>query len=280
MKLLVTGASSFVGAHFCRLAAAEGHEVVGLWRRTRLVLPGVRSLQGDVTTVRPPPGLDAVVHLAAKVMAPDARAQNRAMMDAVLGWGLPVAYASSTVVHWPHPGEYGAARIEDEARLAASGLPWVVVRPCAPYGPPLRDHRPAHRESFDRLAELVRRSPVVPVIGDGRYRRQPVHVDDFNGAILRLLTLGRWGAAFDAGAAAPIPLRDLIHVLARAAGARVAVVGIPARAAALVARVVPGLDPGLVRTFATDDVVDVAALQAATGLAPRPFEAGAPSLYA
>src|SRR4051794_13311496 len=94
VRILVTGASSFVGAHFCTLAAARGHYVVGLWNRTPLLIDGITSVPGDVTACLPAK-VDVVVPLATKVMAADPREQNRRMLDAVLGWGLPVVYASS-----------------------------------------------------------------------------------------------------------------------------------------------------------------------------------------
>lgn len=276
----MTGASSFVGAWFCHLAAERGHEVYGLRRHTPLRLPGVTEVVGDVTTARPPLGTDVVVHLAAKVMADDAAAQNRAMMDAVLAWGLPVVYGSSTVVHWPRASAYRTGRIEDERRLRASTAPWVVVRPCAPYGPRLPGHTPAHVESFHRLAALIRRSPVIPVIGDGRYRRQPVHVDDFNGAILGLLDRGVWGAAYDAGAPEPLTMRAVIATVAGVLGRTVHVLPVPSRLAALGARAIPGFRPELIADFATDDVVDSAPLAHASGLSPRAFGVGAACLRA
>lgn len=268
----MTGASSFVGAHLCRLAAERGHDVTGLWRRTPVKLAGVEGVQGDITTARPPPGTDVVVHLAAKVMADDARAQNRAMLDAVLGWGLPLVYASSTVVHWPVVLRYADSRIEDEARVRASGLPWAIVRPCAPYGPRLRAHTPAHRESFHQLAGWVRRWPVIPVVGTGRYRRQPVHVDDFNGAVLGLAERGRWGGAWDAGGPEPLTLRRIIAELGRAQGRVPPVASVPTWAAVRAARFVPGMRPELVATFAVDDVVDPRPLAEASGVRPRPFD--------
>ena len=44
MRLVVTGASSFVGAWFC-LAAQRRHEVIGLAHETSLSLPGVRTVR-------------------------------------------------------------------------------------------------------------------------------------------------------------------------------------------------------------------------------------------
>lgn len=269
MRLFVTGGSSFVGAHFCQLAAREGFVVHGLYRRTRLNLRGVVAVEGDVATVRPSPGTDVVIHLATKVMASDAREQNRRMLDAVLGWGLPLVYASSTVVHWPRKNAYALSRVEDEARVRDSGLPYAIVRPCAPYGPRVAGHEPAHRESFHTLARMCRTLPAVPVMGSGNYRRQPVHVDDFNGAILALLRRGLGAAEYDAGGPRPLTLREIVRLLG---GKRVLPIPGP-----VVRRVGPlaGLDADAVSTFDTDDVVDPRPLAEASGLEPRAFDAGA-----
>lgn len=264
MKLVVTGASSFVGAWFCTLAVRQGHEVWGVWRNTPLRVGGVRHLHGDVAEVRPPAGADAVIHLATKVMADDAHAQNTRMLDAVLGWGLPVVYCSSTVVHWPRENAYQRSRKEDEARVRDTAR-WLIVRPCAPYGPVHPQHHPARRESFHTLAGLCRFPGFIPVIGDGSYRRQPVHVDDFNGAILALLQKGRWNGAYDAGGPAPLAYRDLV----RALGGRP--VPLPRRAVELAGRVA-GFHPDVLATFDTDDVVDPRPLALASGVEPRPFD--------
>ncbi len=277
-SLFVTGASGFVGAHFCRLAAGLGFRVRGLWRNTPLSLAGVEAVQGDVTTIDDP-GADVVIHLAAKVMADDARAQNRRMLDRVLAWGRPIVYASSTMVHWPLDVEYAASRREDEARVVNSGLDYLIVRPCAPYGPRIPGHTPAHTESFHTLADWVRRLPAIPVVGNARYRRQPVHVDDFNGAILALLGQDRssdtWRRAYDAGGPDPLTMRELITILGGNSGRLwTPLLRLPARGAWLAAHAMPGMRPELVRTFAMDDAVDPLPLQVASGVVPRTFEVG------
>jgi nucleoside-diphosphate-sugar epimerase len=269
MRLFVTGASSFVGAHFSSLASREGFVVHGLHRNTPLQLRGVVPVRGEVSTVRPSPGTEVVIHLATKVMANDAREQNRRMLDAVLSWGLPVVYASSTVVHWPRQNVYAQSRVEDEARVRQSGLPFLIVRPCAPYGPRHREHQPAHKESFHTLARMCRKLPAVPVMGNGDYRRQPVHVDDFNGAILRLIQAAAWGGEYDAGGPEPLSLREIIRQLG---GKRV--LPIP-RPVLRVAGPIAGLHSDVLSTFDTDDVVDPRALAAASGLTPRAFDPGA-----
>lgn len=270
MKIFVTGASSFVGAWFCTVAVRAGHELWGNWRSTPLRVPGVRHLRGDLADVQPP-AVDVVVHLATKVMADDAPAQNRRMLDAVLGWGLPLVYCSSTVVHWSRQNAYARSRTEDETRVRASAKPWLIVRPCAPYGPVHPQHRPAHTESFHTLVRLCRFPGVVPVLGDGRYRRQPVHVEDFAGAILGLLGRRRWGEAFDAGGPEALPFVDIVRTLG----------GRPLRLPRGLVEVggrIAGFHPDVLATFDSDDVVDAAPVAEASGLRPRPFAEGAASL--
>ena len=268
MRILVTGASSFVGSWFCTVAAREGHTVLGLWNNTPLLIDGITPVTNDITSFTPAK-IDVVVHLACKVMGADAPAKNRAMMDSVLSWGIPTVYASSTVVHWPQDTAYGRSRREDEERLRAGSAPWIVVRPCAPYGPRHPTHTPRHAESFHRLARVARRSPVVPVVGSPDVKRQPVHVEDFANAILGLLAREAWGGAYDAGGPAPMTMREIVTALAGGPRALVPVpVGVAARAGGLLG----GFEPELLRAFAQDDTVDAAPLAAASGVTPRGFE--------
>ncbi len=289
MRILVTGASGFVGAQFC-LAAGSKHSVVGVHFRTDLKLPSVESLRCDLGSASSSKtlaaaGADAVVHLACKVKSsskesPDELAEkNRRMLDAVLNLQLPLVYASSTVVHWPRPTAYGRSRLAEEKRVQAAGIPWAVVRPCAPYGPRLTSHRPRHKESFHTLADLVRRLPVIPVPGSGRGRRQPVHVEDFSHAILALLEKGLPGRGYDAGGGTAHTMNQVVDLLATAVGKRVRKVHVPPRLLTLPARFSRDFEPELLAAFDSDDTADPGPLAEATGVTPRGFAAGAPCLF-
>lgn len=286
MRILVTGGSSFVGAHFC-LNAASRHEVLAVHHRTQLRLNGVVPLRCDLRRERDRARIaeakpDLVVHLAAKIRTVSgedppgaaATALNRLMMDAVLAVGCPVIYASSTVVHWPIETPYGQSRKEDEARLRASGLPYAIVRPCAPYGPALSTHQPGHRESFQTLVSLIRSSPVVPVVGDGQYRRQPIHVADLSDAILALAERGPSGQELDAGGAEALRFDEIIDTIAGVLGKRARKLHIPKAVAVKLARLAPNMEPSLLAAVDTDEVTEPGPLIAATGVSPRAFSDG------
>ena len=288
MKLLVTGGSSFVGAHFCK-AAARTHDVIAVYNTNQLRMNGVTPLHSDLRRPRDLPRLreveaDAVVHIACKIkargLAKDldpaevAADTNRRMMDVVLELGRPVVYASSTVVHWNQDTPYARARRDDERRLRESGLPYVILRPSAPYGPRLADHRPRHKESFHTLVDLVRRAPVVPVIGDGQYRRQPLHVADLSAAILAFLEQGLPDAAYDIGGAEPLTFDEVIDTIGGALRKEVRKLHLPKSIFVQLARLSPDFDPSLIAAMDEDEVADPSALTAACGVAPRPFAEG------
>lgn len=278
MRLLVTGASSFVGAHFCVRASAV-HEVVALHHTTALRLNNVTPIKADlrhrrdVNKVGDQP-FDAVVHLATKVKGKGARETNQALMDAVLSFHRPVVYASSTVVHWDQESPYRESRREDEQRLNDSGLPYAVLRPSAPYGPELVNHRPRHKESFHTLAGWVRNSPVVPVIGNGEYRRQPIHVDDFSDAMLSLLDKDLPRRAFDAGGAEALTMNEIVGTIASAMNRTVRPLHLPKALFVQLARVAPDFDPDLIAAVDEDEVTDNRALERATGVKCRSFSEG------
>jgi nucleoside-diphosphate-sugar epimerase len=291
MKLLVTGASSFVGAHFCR-AAARQHTIHALYFSTPIALNGVSPHRIDLRVqrdIRKVAALDfdAVVHIACRIRGRPrgeettgeaALRENRAMMDAVLSFGKPVVYASSTVVHWEQDTPYARSRREDEQRLRDSGLPWAILRPSAPYAPALAHHRPGHRESFHTLVSLVRSAPIVPVIGDGQYRRQPIHIDDFSAAILALLDNGLPDQAFEAGGAEALTFDEIIDTIARQAGRTVRKLHLPKALYVQVARLSPDFDPDLIAAIDEDELADPSALIAATGVHPRRFSEGVRTL--
>lgn len=66
--------------------------------------------------------------------------------------------------------EYFEGKAELEEALAATGIPHSILRPTVLFG----------REDIliNNIAWTLRNFPIFPVFGDGRYRLQPIHVDD------------------------------------------------------------------------------------------------------
>ena len=186
---------------------------------------------------------------------------NRLMMKNLLSLQKPMIYASSTAVHWNTTIPYVKARQEDEQDLQESGLPFVILRPCAPYGPPLKNHQPKHKESFQTLVDIVKKAPVIPILGDGQYLRQPVHVDDFSLLILQAIQNGCDSSIFDVGGSQAYTFTQVIKILQGSLHRRQPLLYVPKRLAMIGSRLFSNLEPSLVSVMDNSEAFDVSAIQ-------------------
>jgi len=192
MKLVVLGASGRVGGWAVTLAASEGHSVTAVLRQSGQFagIPGVSVVRGDVTD----PGFlagvvaghDAVVSCIglrragmspfAKLLSPPdlttrlASSLTRAMegenvrrLVVVSAGGVADSFAKLT---WPVQQLVSIGNVAVayrdlagmEARLAASSLDWLAVRPVTLMnGAPLGRARPVQRYG---LTSIIRRADV------------------------------------------------------------------------------------------------------------------------
>jgi uncharacterized protein YbjT (DUF2867 family) len=125
------------------------------------------------------------------------------------------------------PYSYFRAKAAAEREVRNSGLSYAVVRPTLIVG---RDD-----VLLNNIAWALRRLPLFLVPGDGRYRVQPIAVED----LARLgVDLGQGGDDVTCDAAGPdaVPFDELVHAIGRAVGARSRVVHAPMPLALLAAR--------------------------------------------
>jgi UDP-glucose 4-epimerase len=199
VRILVTGASGFVGAQLVPALAASGHEVVAAVRDAARAPAGGDALELDLAESLPRgvlPPVDAVVHLAqANVPFPDGAHElfsvnvgsTQQLLEHARRTGAErFVYASSGSVYGLGEGPVS----EDEPRRAgdyyaatkragellveayAAQLSTVVLRPFTPYGPTQRGRL------VPALVDRVRQGLPVMLNDGGRPRLTPIFVDD------------------------------------------------------------------------------------------------------
>ncbi|OGA75947.1 MAG: hypothetical protein A3G81_15335 [Betaproteobacteria bacterium RIFCSPLOWO2_12_FULL_65_14] len=105
----------------------------------------------------------------------------------------------------------------------------TIVRPSAMFGP--------GDALFGTLADIVRLLPVVPLIGGGRTRLQPVYVEDVAEAIVRMLAdLGTAGQTYELAGPGVYTLRELVSFALRLVDKRRLLVPVPFAVAGIQAR--------------------------------------------
>ena len=116
-----------------------------------------------------------------------------------------------------------------EGALARSELSYTIVRPTVMFG---------HGDVFiNNIAWLLRRFPVFAIPGSGRYRLQPVCVDDVADVCVAAATMHD-GAIVDAAGPQVFSFEELVRTIRDAIGARCALVRTPPAMALWLAKVV------------------------------------------
>ncbi len=260
MRVLVTGASGFIGGVLCAALLERDHEVAALVRRPGSEPAGTRALAGDLGDAsalaaalgaeRP----DCVVHLAAEIASQRSerkvREVNVAGTERLLAACLAAAGSdpgsgprmvfSSTVVtgdargalltedeRLPVRTPYGRSKQEGERLILQSGLPAVVIRPSHVYGP--------GGWYAGELVARLRQPGRFAVIGRGENLWDVVHVDDVVAALLLAVEEAPAGSIYHVVDDEPVTFYDFMALTAAALG-----VGAPRRIPAVLARLAAG----------------------------------------
>jgi NADH dehydrogenase len=174
------------------------------------------------------------------------------------------------------PSAYARTKAAGEEAVRDAFPTATILRPGVVFGP--------EDQFFNRFAALATMSPVLPVIGGGETRFQPVYVGDVADAVIRCIddsaTAGR---TYELGGPTVYSFRALIELMLEQIRRKRILIDIPFGLATLQARLMsilpsPPLTPDQVEMLKRDNVVSSGALTlAALGISPTPVEAILPS---
>ncbi len=196
MKVLLTGATGFVGSHLAQALDAAGHRVVAAVRRperARRHLGGLQCVPIDFNQATTPEawhdavqGVDAVINavgiLRESHKQPFDVLHHRApaaLFDAAAAAGVQrIVQISALGADDTASTAYQRSKKAADDHLASLNVPAAIVQPSVVFGP---------GSGSARLFGFMARLPLIPLPGQGQQAVQPIHIHDLADAVIELL---------------------------------------------------------------------------------------------
>lgn len=223
--ILITGCTGFVGSSLVRQLFKEGKEVRGVARhphcRKDPNLPSIEVIAGDIRSIaslRPAmKDVDTVIHLVGILVESGDSTFDRVhdegtrnLVDVAKDAGVKRFLHMSALGTRPHAASrYHRSKWRAEEYVRQSGLDYTIFRPSVIFGP---------YDNFTNLfARIIKLSPVMPLLGDGRHQMQPIWVEDVARCFAKALedpaTIGQ---SYSLGGPEAISFKDMMDEILRA----------------------------------------------------------------
>ena len=184
-----------------------------------------------------------------------------AVARAAAAVGARMVHVSAIGADANSPSRYARAKAAGEAAVLAAVPAATILRPSVVFGP--------EDQFTNRFAALARMSPVLPLIGGGLTRLQPVYVGDVATAVADAVDgKTRAGETYELGGPEVLTMREIIEIILRTIDRKRLLLSLPFALAGLQARLLqfaPGalkLTPDQVALLRSDNVVSEAATAA------------------
>jgi uncharacterized protein YbjT (DUF2867 family) len=280
--ITVIGGSGFIGRHVVRALANRGYRVRVACRRPDLAghvvplgVPGqIVPIQANV---RFPASLAAACEGAFAVINLTAVFSNSGAQtfEAVHEFGATaIAKAAKTAkaqlfIHMsglgtdkPSTSVYVKSRAKGETNAAANFSNAIIIRPSVVFGP--------EDNLFNKFAQMARFSPILPLIGGGQSKFQPVFVGDVAEAIATLVDRGvPDGKVYELGGPEVMSFKQILQFVLQTTQRRRVLLPIPFAVASLLGAVAsvwpirwlgknnqPALTADQVELLKSDNLVD------------------------
>ena len=220
----VFGGSGFIGRHTVRALARDGWRIRAACRRPDLaghlqpmggvgqIMPVQANVRFPESVARAVEGADAVVISISGGLAPSGKQSFQALMataprtiaKAAREAGVrQLVLISAIGADAKSASTYARAKADGERAVLEEFPGAIILRPSIVFGP--------EDEFFNRFAGMAASAPMLPLVGGGRTKFEPVFVGDLASAIANALAgHGKPGTIYEVGGPEVVTMRKLL----------------------------------------------------------------------
>ncbi len=274
----VFGGSGFVGRHVVRALAKRGYNIRVAVRRPDLAgflqpLGNVGQISFVQANLRYRNSIDRAVDGASHVVncvgilhetgrnTFDAVQEfgARAVAEAARNAGATLTHISAIGADAKSTSDYGRTKGRAETAILTIKPDAVIFRPSIVFGP--------EDSFFNKFADMARMSPILPLIGGGKTKFQPVYVEDIAEAVARAVD-GKvaGGKVYELGGPEVLSFRECLEMMLKVTSRKNPLVSLPFGVASLIGSIAslvpfitPPITPDQVRMLKRDNIVSAEA---------------------
>ena len=239
MKLILPGGAGLVGQNLIARLNAQGYTNIVVLDKHHANLSVLKQIQPDITAEyadlatpgdwqRHFEGAEVVVMLQAQIGGNNYQDfvhnnldSTRLILDTIKANNIPyLVHISSSVVESSANDFYTQTKKDQERMVLDSGLVCPILRPTLMFGWFDRKH-------LGWLSRFMKKVPIFPIPGDGRYMRQPLYVGDFCNIIISCIEHKVADGIYNISGHDKVDYIDIIREIKRATGAKAQIVKIP-----------------------------------------------------
>ena len=221
MRVAVTGAYGYSGQYIARRLLDAGHEVLTLTNSPHRANPFGEHIETLRYNFSKPAelekslrGVDVLINnYWVRFDKPPQFTFTRALANSKVLFDAAKRASVGRIIHISitNPDRestlpYFRGKAEMEDHLKSTGVSYAILRPTVLFG----------KEDIliNNIAWALRYLPVFGIYGDGRYRLQPIYVDDLAAAVVERLT-GEADETIDAIGAETFRYREMVEMISR-----------------------------------------------------------------
>ena len=220
--IALTGGSGFIGSHLVAEIRKRGMSFLCLYRESRrgnaLAAGGSPSRQVDFASQESLnhalKGCRVLVHVLGVINAESADLlrinvdYTRRLVEAAKANGVQKIVLMSSVAAIRRHGAYGESKFQAEEIVRGSGIAFHIIRPAFVYGT-------GDQNTMDMMIRTIKHWPVIPLLGGGNFKLQPVYVKDIVGVLMKMIDLPGMNEAYSVAGPEQVSLKEILVALAQ-----------------------------------------------------------------